>query len=215
MAGDGWYSAVVSFTTTLGAFGTMVDDKAKKIYKDFSSSPLKRSSLVGGYIISSYLIGIIMSIFLVVFLDLYMLIRDGHILDFVETIQVLGLILLVTLANSAIVFFITIFIKSMTAFATISTVVGTLLGFLAGIYMPVGNFRSPSKPSLKSSPSSCRLLVQTNYYGRFSRYRFLWRPHRNQEFFFGCDGCQFRLWRFRGIAVDANRLSSGDGHPLL
>jgi len=55
---DGWLMAgilaVVSFTTTLGAFGTMVDDKAKKIYKDFSSSPLKRSSLVGGYIISAY-----------------------------------------------------------------------------------------------------------------------------------------------------------------
>ncbi|HPK67556.1 MAG TPA: ABC transporter permease [Bacilli bacterium] len=155
---DGWLMAgilaVVSFTTTLGAFGTMVDDKAKKIYKDFSSSPLKRSSLVGGYIISAYLIGIIMSLFSLVFLDLYMLIRDGHILDFVETMQVLGLILLVTLANSAIVFFITIFIKSMTAFATISTVVGTLLGFLAGIYMPVGNFPAAVQAVIKVIPLS-------------------------------------------------------------
>jgi multidrug/hemolysin transport system permease protein len=68
--------------------------------------------------------------------------------------QVLGLILLVTLANSAIVFFITIFIKSMTAFATISTVVGTLLGFLAGIYMPVGNFPVAVQAVIKVIPLS-------------------------------------------------------------
>jgi multidrug/hemolysin transport system permease protein len=155
---DGWLMAgilaVVSFTTTLGAFGTMVDDKAKKIYKDFSSSPLKRSSLVGGYIISAYLIGIIMSLFSLLFLDLYMLIRDGHILNFMQTIEVIGLILLVTLANSSIVFFMAIFIKSMTAFGTVSTVVGTLLGFLAGIYMPIGNFPTGVQAVIKVIPLS-------------------------------------------------------------
>lgn len=155
---DGWLMAgilaVVSFTTTLGAYGTMVDDKAKKIYKDFSSSPLKRSSLVGGYVIAAYIIGVIMSLFSLVFLDLYMLIRDGHFLDLIETLQVIGLILLVTLANSAIVFFITVFIKSMTAFGTISTVVGTLMGFLAGIYMPVGNFPAAVQSIIKVFPVS-------------------------------------------------------------
>jgi len=155
---DGWLMAgilaVVSFTTTLGAFGTMVDDKAKKIYKDFSSSPLKRSSLVGGYIISAYLIGIIMSLFSLLFLDLYMLIRDGHVLNFMQTIEVIGLILLVTLANSSIVFFMAIFIKSMTAFGTVSTVVGTLLGFLAGIYMPIGNFPTGVQAVIKVIPLS-------------------------------------------------------------
>lgn len=155
---DGWLMAgilaVVSFTTTLGAFGTMVDDKAKKIYKDFSSSPLKRSSLVGGYIISANLIGIIMSLFSLLFLDLYMLIRDGHILNFMQTIEVIGLILLVTLANSSIVFFMAIFIKSMTAFGTVSTVVGTLLGFLAGIYMPIGNFPTGVQAVIKVIPLS-------------------------------------------------------------
>ncbi len=155
---DGWLMAgilaVVSFTTTLGAYGTMVEDKAKKIYKDFTSSPLKRSSLVGGYIIAAYAIGIIMSLISLVFLDLYMLIRDGYILNFVQTMQVLGLIFLVTLANSALVFFITVFVKSMTAFGTISTVVGTLMGFLAGIYMPVGNFPNAVQAVIKVFPLS-------------------------------------------------------------
>ncbi|MFA5421982.1 MAG: ABC transporter permease [Bacilli bacterium] len=155
---DGWLMAgilaVVSFTTTLGAYGTMVDDKAKKIYKDFSSSPLKRSSLVGGYVISSYIIGVIMSLIALVFLYLYMLIRDGYSLGLIETLQVVGLIFIVTLVNSALVFFITVFVKSMTAFGTISTVVGTLMGFLAGIYMPVGNFPDGVQTIIKVFPVS-------------------------------------------------------------
>ena len=35
--------AVTSISTTLGAFGVIVDDKAKKIEKDFRCSPISRS----------------------------------------------------------------------------------------------------------------------------------------------------------------------------
>lgn len=198
---DGWLMAgilaVVSFTTTLGAFGTMVEDKAKKIYKDFSSSPLKRSSLVGGYILSAYLIGVIMSIFSLVFLDLYMLIRDGHVLDFIETLQVLGLILLVTLANSALVFFIAIFIKSTTAFATVSTVVGTLLGFLAGIYMPIGNFPTGVQAVIKVIPlSHGASLFRRIIMGDLTDTVFLNAPVEMKESFLDMMGVNFAFGDF-------------------
>ncbi len=198
---DGWLMAgilaVVSFTTTLGAFGTMVEDKAKKIYKDFSSSPLKRSSLVGGYILSAYLIGVIMSIFSLVFLDLYMLIRDGHVLDFIETLQVLGLILLVTLANSALVFFIAIFIKSTTAFATVSTVVGTLLGFLAGIYMPIGNFPTGVQAVIKVIPlSHGASLFRRIIMGDLTDTVFLNAPVEMKESFLDVMGVNFAFGDF-------------------
>ena len=49
-----------------------------------------------------------------------------------------GLILLSVLSSSAMVFFITSFFKSMNAFSTASTVLGTLIGFLTGIYIPIG-----------------------------------------------------------------------------
>lgn len=48
--------AVTSISTTLGAFGVIVDDKAKKIEKDFRCSPISRSSIAGGYIISALLL---------------------------------------------------------------------------------------------------------------------------------------------------------------
>jgi multidrug/hemolysin transport system permease protein len=37
--------SVASVTTTMGAFGVMIDDKTRKIDKDFYSSPIKRSKI--------------------------------------------------------------------------------------------------------------------------------------------------------------------------
>ena len=54
--------SVTSISTTLGAFGVIVDDKVKKIDKDFRCSPISRSSIAGGYILNSFLIGVIMSV---------------------------------------------------------------------------------------------------------------------------------------------------------
>jgi len=198
---DGWLMAgilaVVSFTTTMGAYGTMVDDKAKKIYKDFSSSPLKRTSLVGGYIISSYIIGVIMSIISLVFLYIYMMIRDGYFLGWLETLQVFGLILLVTLANSAMVFFITIFIKSNTAFGTVSTVVGTLMGFLAGIYMPIGNFPKFVQGVIKVFPvSHAASLFRRVIMGDLVDKVFLGAPDIYREDFLNIMGVDFAFGDF-------------------
>lgn len=155
---DSWLMAgilaVISYTTTAGAYGTMVDDKAKKIYKDFQSSPMKRSHIVAGYVISSYVIGVIMSLIALLFLDVYMLIRNGIILGFIATLETIGMILLVTLANSAMIFFIISFIKSLNAFGTFNTIVGTLIGFVAGIYMPIFLYPAAIQLLIKVIPVS-------------------------------------------------------------
>lgn len=130
--------AVTSITVTLGAFGTMVDDKSKKIIKDFNSSPIKRYQLAGGYILSSFIIGVIMSIVTFILAEIYIVSSGGEILSFISMIKVLGIIILSVISSSSMVFFIVSFFKSQNAFTTASTVIGTLIGFITGIYIPIG-----------------------------------------------------------------------------
>ncbi|HPW00815.1 MAG TPA: ABC transporter permease, partial [Oscillospiraceae bacterium] len=82
---DSWIMAglmaVTSVTTTMGAFGIMVDDKTKKIIKDISSSPLKRGKIAGGYILSSYLIGCIMSFVALALAEIYIVADGGELLE--------------------------------------------------------------------------------------------------------------------------------------
>jgi multidrug/hemolysin transport system permease protein len=65
-----------------------------------------------------------------------------------------GLILLATMANTSLVCFMASFFKSQQAFGTASTVIGTLIGFLTGIYLPVGNLPASVQTVIKVFPIS-------------------------------------------------------------
>lgn len=140
---DSWIMAgilaVTSITATMGAFGTMVDDRTKKIDKDIHSTPIKRSAVAGGYILSSYVIGVIMSVAALVLAEVYIVAFGGKLLSAAALLKTLGLILYSCFASSALVLFMVSFFKSTTAFSTASTIIGTMIGFLTGIYLPIGN----------------------------------------------------------------------------
>lgn len=130
--------SVASITTTMGAFGILVDDRVRRVSRDFHSSPIARWKIVGGYILSSYIIGVIMTVLSLVLGEIYMAVSTGGVLSLKAMIKMLGIILVSVLASSSLVFFIVSFFSSNSAFATASIVLGTLIGFVTGIYLPVG-----------------------------------------------------------------------------
>lgn len=155
---DSWIMAgllaVTSVTTTMGAFGIMVDDKTKKIIKDISSSPLKRGKIAGGYILSSYLIGCIMSFITLALAEIYVVANGGELLEPAALAKVAGLILLSTLSSTSLMLFMVSFFKSSNAFGTASTVLGTVIGFLTGIYLPIGQLPEAVQWVVKLFPVS-------------------------------------------------------------
>lgn len=155
---DSWVMAglftVVSLTTTLGALSSMVDDNSKKISNDFTASPLKSSALVAAYILSSFLIGMVMSIFAFVVAEVYLYSSGGSILSGPAMIKTFACMILSVLAGGSMVFFITCFIKSQSAFNSVNIVIGTLIGFLTGIYIPIGQLPSAVQTVIKLFPPS-------------------------------------------------------------
>lgn len=146
--------AVISVTSTLGALGVMVEDKSKKISKDFSVSPLSRGSIAGGYILSTFCVGVIMSVIALVIGEIYIVASGGEMLSPQSILKVLGFILLAVACGSAIMLLIVSFIKSQNAFGAISTVVGTLIGFLIGVYIPIGVLPAGVQGVIKVFPIS-------------------------------------------------------------
>ena len=155
---DSWIMAgilsVVSITTTLGAFGIMVDDKTKNILKDFLSAPFKRSQLAAGYVISSFIIGVIMSIAALIIAEIYIVVNGGSLLGFMPLLKLLGVMLLSVFTGTSMVFFIVNFFRSSNAFSVASSIIGTLIGFLTGIYIPIGQFPPAVQAVIKSFPIS-------------------------------------------------------------
>ena len=164
---DSWIMAgllaVVSVTSTMGAFGIMVEDKSRKIMKDFASSPLSRAGLTGGYILSAFLIGLVMSLVTAVFAVIYMVARGSAFPGLPVLGKTVLLIIISSLSNTSLVLFLISFINSSNAFSTASTLIGTLIGFLTGIYMPIGQLPAAVQSIIKVVPTShaAALLRQT------------------------------------------------------
>ncbi len=139
---DSWIMAgilaVTPVSTTLGSFGILVNDKAKKINKDFRSSPIKARSLAGGYIISSFCIGTIMSVIALTVVEIYFAAKGYAMLSALGIIEILGMILVSVFISSSMMFLVVSLFSSHNAFATANTIIGTLIGFITGIYLPIG-----------------------------------------------------------------------------
>lgn len=194
--------AVSSVTTTMGAFGVMIDDKVRKIDRDFFSSPISRGSIAGGYLTSAFLIGCIMSLVTFVVAELYLVLRGGQWLAPVACLKVVGLILFSTMTNTAMVCFLTSFFRSHKAFSSASTILGTLIGFLTGIYLPIGALPASVQTVIKIFPVShaavlfrrvlMEVPMETAFTGIPQEYLDEFQTHMGMVYRFG--GQEAPLW---------------------
>lgn len=139
---DAWVFAgitmITTLTTGLAALSVFVEDASSGRFKDFLVSPIRRSSLIFGYMISSFVVAITMTAVVVVVSQLYTLIRGNALMTPQELLTTLGYVAISSAAFSAVSGFVVTFMKSNSAFSALSTIVGTVIGFLAGAYIPSG-----------------------------------------------------------------------------
>jgi len=145
---------VATVTTTLGAFVVMVNDRVHHIYKDFYSTPVQRYRIVAGYALGAFIVGSIMSMIIFVVLISYNAVMGNHVMSALNMLITTGILLLSVLLNACMIFFFTMFIKTNQAFAAISTVLGTLIGFMMGIYVPMGNLPDTIQTLIRFFPQS-------------------------------------------------------------
>lgn len=146
--------AVTPITTSLGAMGTIIVDGKYGQYRDFAVSPLKRSTITGGYVISGFLISLILTLITFVLAEFYIVAYGGEFLSIRAALKVLGMILFTTAFASIMMFYIVSWFKSVNAYSAASTITGTLIGFLTGIYIPIGNLPGAVQTAIRLFPPS-------------------------------------------------------------
>jgi multidrug/hemolysin transport system permease protein len=140
---DSWmFSGIVlltTITTGLGALSVLVEDRQSGRFADYLVSPVRRSQLVLGYLVSAIIVAIIMSTFVLALSLLYLGLVDAVWLSPLRLFQVAAVMVLCCGAFTALSALVTSFLRSTSAFSAMSTVVGTILGFIAGAYIPIGS----------------------------------------------------------------------------
>lgn len=138
---DAWVLAgilgIVPVTTSAGSLQTMVEDRAGGRIRDILVTPMTSAQIAGGYIISTFIVGLVMSAITLAVCVAY-LAATGCPLSASGIGMSAVLLIPSSLSGSIVVYAITSFLRSTGAFSGFFTVVSVLIGFLAGIYMPMG-----------------------------------------------------------------------------
>ena len=133
-------TTIISMTSTLGAFGVMVSDREKKLSEDFKVSPVSNFKVELAYAVFAILFGIIMTMFscisAIVIFNGFSSLLNYSMMDY---LSILGITSLGTILSAAIILPILAFIRTSSAFTTLSTIVGTFIGFISGVYLSIGS----------------------------------------------------------------------------
>ena len=141
---DAWMLAgvigIASASSTLGSVSLMIRDKESNVYTDFMISPISKSKIMLGYFFSTFLISLLISLVVMVIAEIYLVVLSkGEFL----TLPQFGLLFVVSLltvfCSSAFMFFIASFFRRIDTFSTVTAVIGPLIGFLTGCYVPIGS----------------------------------------------------------------------------
>lgn len=155
---DSWIMAgimvVNSITVTLGVFGTMIEDESRKRMSGFLVAPVSRGKLVAGYLVAAIVVGVLLSLVALVLAEIYIIANGGHLLTLPALIKVLGLLVYNVLASSCLVFFLISWIRTASGFSTLSTILGTIIGFITGIYLPIGVLPEALQTAIKFIPAT-------------------------------------------------------------
>lgn len=141
---DAWMFAgivgITAITTGLAAVNVIVDDTATGRFRDFLVSPISRGQLVLGYLLSTVTIALIMTTLVFAVSLAYLALLDGVTLTAGQVAKTYGYLVLSCAAFGALSSFVVSFVRTPGSFSALSTLVGTILGFAAGSYIPVGAF---------------------------------------------------------------------------
>jgi len=155
---------VSAVTVPLTAIGRLIQDRETGMIMDFYTSPIDRKVLALSYLLSSWIIAFIMVFFNFVIGQIYVVINGGELLGFISTLQILGVILLSIIVFSSFFFYIALFMKTRNAFGILSTLVGTFVGFLGGIYIPIGVLGKNVQAVMNVLPTAHSVTIMRNIY---------------------------------------------------
>lgn len=122
---------------SLGVMGTIVSDLETRRLEGFMVTPVERYKVILAYFISSTLVTVVLSLFMWILTILYVGITSGYWYSFSTILVSSLLIIFYTFISSALMLFLVTLIKSQNAFGALAGVLGTVIGFMSGIYMPL------------------------------------------------------------------------------
>ena len=131
-----------TISLSLGIMGNIITDLEQRSLDAYLVTPVKRYKIIFSYYISSIIVTVFFTLLMWAFTIVYAGVISGYWFSFEVILQTSLLLLFFTFVSASLMIYLTTLLRSVNAFGTLSGVLGTLIGFICGIYMPLAVFSS-------------------------------------------------------------------------
>lgn len=141
-----------SVTVSMTAISAMVQDEEQGRLRAFYVTPASRLNLSLGYMLSAWCSGMVICLITLAAGEGYFVLKGHPLLGIMDIAALVGVIALNVFTFSAIGYLIALFVRTGSAWSGLLTVVGTLVGFVGGTYIPVGSMSAWLQSVVKFLP---------------------------------------------------------------
>ncbi len=129
--------ASACITVPLCACGVMVQDRNRGIRADLAASPVPGWMPPAAYFFSVVAAGLIIGFAVLVICLVWLAATGSWFLSVTDVLVLLGTLVLSVLSSSTLLVFVVGFLRTEGAFTGLNVILGTVIGFLIGAYMPL------------------------------------------------------------------------------
>ena len=144
--------SINAVTVTLAVYSIMIKDRVDGKLSSIYTAPVSRAVIAGGYVCSAWVCSMFMCTATLIIAECFCCLKGMPVFGLLTHLQLLGMIAVNSFTFSTIMYVAALFAKTNGAWSGIGTVVGTLVGFLGAIYVPVGSLADSIVTVLKCSP---------------------------------------------------------------
>lgn len=132
--------ASACITVPLCACGVMVQDRNRGIRADLAASPIPGWMAPVAYFFSVVAAGLVIGFAVLVICLVWLAASGSWFLSAADVLVLLGTLVLSVLSSSTLLVFVVSFLRTEGAFTGLNVILGTVIGFLIGAYMPLSMF---------------------------------------------------------------------------
>lgn len=132
--------ASACITVPLCACGVMVQDRNRGIRADLATSPIPGWMAPVAYFFSVVAAGLVIGFAVLVICLVWLAASGSWFLSAADVLVLLGTLVLSVLSSSTLLVFVVSFLRTEGAFTGLNVILGTVIGFLIGAYMPLSMF---------------------------------------------------------------------------
>ena len=151
-----WTSAGIlsinAVTVSLAVYSGMIKDRVNGRLNAIYTAPINRLKIALSYIASAWTASVLVCVLTLGITEVYGIISGMAPYTFMEHVQLLGMIMVNSFAYASLMYPLALLAKTEGAWSGFGTVIGTLVGFLGGIYIPIGSLADSISGVMKCTP---------------------------------------------------------------